>query len=216
MTIPQFNNRNPFSANNKQVHNIKTAGGPKRSTRRKIARPTATYTPRCSGAGERPMGRTAMENMWTKADIGWWNYDLFTYAGRWSGHDTRNAASKWTRGEEIMDMKYSAKNPSPWTSGTEYVPQGVQTLGDRTHIAKTSARDDARRDLCAREDVFWDSSSTPTKAYRAQMDAQQHADAVAKLRAECSHSQAPTDEQRMWDNIRAGVSNGKATRKGGN
>ncbi len=200
--VPQFANRNPFSANNKTVHNIKTAGGPKRSTRRKIARPTATYTPRCSGAGDRPRGRVSIEQMWRKSKIGWWNYDLFTSARRWMP-------------DMDDDMKYSGKNPSPWTSAPRNVPNGVQTLGDRIHIAKTAAADAKRAEQCARDDVFWDSSSTPTKAYQAQLDAQQHAEAVAKLRnAPCSHSQ-PSDEQRMWDNIRAGVSNGKATRKGG-
>ncbi len=203
MTIAQFNNRNPFSAHNKQVHNIKTAGGPKRFTRRKIARPTATYTPRCSGAGDRPRGRVAVENVWKKATIGWWNYDLHTTAQRFSSDMV------------VDDMKYSGKNPSPWTSGAEYVPHGVQTLGDRVHVAKTSTKQGLRDDLLKREEIFWDRSSTPTKAYQAQLDAQQYAEAVDReLAKPCSHSQ-PSAEQRMWDNIRAGVSNGKAKRKGG-
>ena len=169
----------------RRIHNIKTFGGPKVSTKRKISRETKFHGIKGVGAGEKIKMKIKVDDVWRteRLHVGWWNYDVFlskAYMPRWNPE----LCAEWKQAIKDKDV-HTLKGTSGrdvWASGTESVPHGVQELGDRVHVAKTTKARDARHEACVAAQIHVSRTSASTKAYRDQQDAKRHAEALERCK----------------------------------
>ena len=169
----------------RMIHNIKTFGGPKVSTRRKISREVRFYGIKGVGAGEKIKMKTRIDDVWRteRMHVGWWNYDLMLskdFMPRWNPE----LCAEWKQAIKDEDIEYlkGTSGRGVWASGDRNLPHGVQTLGDRVHVAKTTKARDARREACVAAQMHVSRTSASTQAYRDQQDAKRHAEALERCR----------------------------------
>lgn len=169
----------------RRIHNIKTAGGPMRSTKRKISRETRFHGIKGAGGGEKIKFKARIDDVWRteRVHVGWWNYDLWlskAYMPRWNPE----LCAEWKQAIKAEDSDYlkGTSGRDVWQSGERNVPHGVRTLGDRVHVAKTTKARDARHEACVSAQIHVARTSASTKAYRDQQDAKRHAEALERCK----------------------------------
>ena len=169
----------------RRVHNIKTAGGPMRSTKRKISRETRFAGIKGAGGGEKIKFKTKVDDVWRteRVHVGWWNYDVWlssSFMPRWNPE----LCAEWKQAIKDKNVEYlkGTSGRDVWASGERNVPHGVQTLGDRVHVAKTTKTRDARREACVSAQIHVSRTSASTKAYRDQQDAKRQAEALERCK----------------------------------
>ena len=137
--------------------NIKTFGGPLRSTRRKLSRPDRFHGIKGSGGGDKITNKTPINHVWSQGverlsngsiNVGWWNHELFL-----------GVHPKFTLTGPVtlnVDKEYLQKD-SPWVYGPKTSGlKGVNTLGDRRHVANTRDSDEYRENSIIGGDLWID------------------------------------------------------------
>ena len=169
----------------RRIHNIKTAGGPMRSTKRKISRETRFHGIKGAGGGERVKMKTKVDDVWRteRLHVGWWNYDLWlskAYMPRWNPE----LCAEWKQAIKAEDAEYlkGTSGRDVWQSGERNVPHGVQELGNKLHVARTADAHKARREACVAAEIHIAKTSASTKAYRDQQDAKRQAEALERCK----------------------------------
>lgn len=190
-----------------RIHNIKTAGGPMRSTKRKMSRETRFHGIKGAGAGEKVKMKIRVEDVWRKerVHVGWWNYDVhlsWAFMPRWDPKLCR----EWKQAVKAGDAEYlkGTSGRDVWATGSHShkVPRGVQTLNDRVHVAKTTMSRDARQLAIAAAVSHRARVSRDTKAYRDQVDAKCQADAISRQYRKAKESDSgniPSASKQAWD-----------------
>jgi hypothetical protein len=169
----------------RRIHNIKTFGGPKVSTKRKISRETRFHGIKGVGAGERIKMKTKVDDVWRteRVHVGWWNYDVWlskAYMPRWNPE----LCTEWKQAIKDKNVEYlkGTSGRDVWASGERNVPHGVQELGNKLHIARTSDAYKARHEACVSAEIHIAKTSASTKAYRDQLDAKRQAEALERCK----------------------------------
>ena len=186
------------------IHNIKTFGGPKVSTKRKISRETRFHGIKGVGAGEKIKMKVKVDDVWRteRVHVGWWNYDVMLsvdFMPRWNPE----LASEWKQAVKAKDSEYleGTSGRDVWAYGERNVPHGVQTLGDRVHVAKSTKARDAYSEACVAAEIHVSRTSASTKAYRDQQDAKRHAEALERLRAKQVSGPAMSERDALLEQV---------------
>jgi hypothetical protein len=187
------------------LHNIKTAGGPMRSTKRKKSRETRFHGIKGAGAGEKVTMKIRVEDVWRKerVHVGWWNYDVHlsqAFMPRWDP----KLCHEWKQAIKAGDAEYlkGTSGRDVWATGSHRVPRGVQTLNDRVHVAKTTMSRDAHQLAIEAAENHRARVSRDTKAYRDQIDAKRQADALSRQyrkAKEADYGNIPSVCKSRWD-----------------
>ena len=203
----------------RRIHNIKTAGGPKVSTKRKISRETRFHGIKGVGAGEKIKMKVKVDDVWRteRVHVGWWNYDVFlskAFMPRWNPE----LCAEWKQAIRDKNVEYlkGTSGRDVWASGERNVPHGVQELGDRVYVAKTSKAREARHEACVAAQIHVARTSASTKAYRDQQDAKRQAEALERaarpkvtktyvMPAGGSRTQAPASSETHLDRLEAAL-----------
>ena len=186
------------------IHNIKTFGGPKVSTKRKISRETRFHGIKGVGAGEKIKMKVKVDDVWRteRVHVGWWNYDVMLsvdFMPRWNPE----LATEWKQAVKAKDSEYleGTSGRDVWAYGERNVPHGVQTLGDRVHVAKSTKARDAYSEACVAAEIHVSRTSASTKAYRDQQDAKRHAEALERLRAKQVSGPAMSERDALLEQV---------------
>ena len=206
--------------------NIKTFGGPLRSTRRKLSRPDRFHGIKGSGGGDKITNKTPINHVWSQGverlsngsiNVGWWNHELFL-----------GVHPKFTLTGPVtlnVDKEYLQKD-SPWVYGPKTSGlKGVNTLGDRRHVANTRDSDEYRENSIIGGDLWIDENRPSNRRYHEDRLNRIHKTKVTECWEKMvkESRERPTYEERrttgMWDRLhtmgRSGLGTAKKKSTGG-
>lgn len=148
--------------------NIKTFGGPLRSTRRKLSRPDRFAGIKGAGGGDKTTNKTPINHIWSQSverlnngsiNVGWWNHEMFL-----DTHPLFTLTGPTTMNVDKSHLRGPADNP--WVSGPKTSGlSGVNTLGDRRHVANTRDSDEYRENSITGGDLWIDENRPSNRKY---------------------------------------------------